>query len=80
MDKNEILQYSIVLGLESVKIKHLLKSFDYEGSDFIWFYGASNTEFADMVDYGMVLGTSFAGDGGDGGGNFGGGGGGGGAG
>ena len=30
MDKNEILQYSIVLGLESVRIKHLLKSFDYE--------------------------------------------------
>ena len=68
MDKNKILQYSIVLGLESVKIKHLLKSFDYEGGDFIWFYGASNTEFTDMVDYGIVLGTIFACDGGDGGG------------
>ena len=78
MDKNEILQYSIVLGLESEKIKYLLKNFDYDGGDFIWFYGASNTEFTDMVDYGMVLGTSFAGDGGavDGGGGGGGGGGG----
>ena len=80
MDKNEILQYSIVLGLESEKIKYLLKSFDYDGGDFIWFYGASNTEFTDMVDYGMVLGTSFAGDGGAGDGGGGGGGGGGGAG
>ena len=48
---------------------------DCEGGDFKWFYGASKTEFTDMVDYGMVLGTSFAGDGGDGGGGGGGGGG-----
>ena len=75
IDKNEILQYSIVLGLDSKKIKDLLKSFDYEGGDFIWFYGASNIEFTDMVEYGMVLGTSFAGDGGGGGGGDGGGGG-----
>tara|TARA_B100000989_G_C19120760_1_gene295197 strand:- start:92 stop:226 length:135 start_codon:yes stop_codon:yes gene_type:complete len=39
---------------------------DYEGGDFKWFYGASNTEFTDMVDYGMVLGTSFSVDGSDG--------------
>ena len=80
IDNNEILQYSIVLGLESESIKGLLKSFNYENSDFMWFYGADNYEFADMVDYGMVLGTSFAGDGGAGDGGGGGGGGGGGAG
>lgn len=80
IDNNEILQYSIVLGLESESIKGLLKSFNYESSDFMWFYGANDSEFADMVDYGIVLGTSFAGDGGAGDGGGGGGGGGGGAG
>tara|TARA_Y100000034_G_scaffold119513_1_gene161390 strand:+ start:174 stop:1907 length:1734 start_codon:yes stop_codon:yes gene_type:complete len=87
LDDNLLLQYSVVSGLDSYQIKQLLKSFNYDTGDFIWFHDTSissmNTDsftssFTNMIDTGSAISAGFGGDGGAGGGGGGAGGGGGG--
>jgi len=87
LDDNLLLQYSVVAGLDNYQIKQLLKSFNYDTGDFIWFHDTSissmNTDsftssFTNMIDTGAAISAGFGGDGGAGGGGGGAGGGGGG--
>ena len=87
LDNNLLLQYSVVIDLENDQIKQLLKSFDYDTGDFIWFHDGNlsgmNTDsftssFTNMIDTGAAISAGFGVDGGAGGGGGGAGGGGGG--
>ena len=64
LDNNLLLQYSIVMGLDNYQIKQLLKSFNYDSSDFIWFHDGNlsgmNTDsftssFTNMIDTGASI-------------------------
>ena len=76
LDNNLLLQYSVAMGLDNYQIKQLLKIFNYDTGDFIWFYDGNINSFTNMVDTGLAIGAGFGGDSG-GGGDAGGGGGGG---
>ena len=73
--------------MDNYQIKQLLKSFNYDSGDFIWFHDGNlsgmNTDsftssFTNMIDTGAAISAGFGGDGGAGGGGGGAGGGGGG--